>query len=51
MECNARAIDVRCDTYSNTATVVLADGREQIADLVIGADGTEDPVKSMENIA
>jgi flavin-dependent dehydrogenase len=39
MECNARAIDVRCDTDSNTATVVLADGREQIADLVIGADG------------
>jgi salicylate hydroxylase len=39
MECNARAIDVRCDADRNTATVMLADGREQIADLVIGADG------------
>jgi len=39
MECNARVIDVKCDTDGNTATVVLADGRAQTADLVIGADG------------
>ncbi|KAF8859368.1 FAD binding domain-containing protein [Acephala macrosclerotiorum] len=39
MECNARVVNVRCNVGDDTATVVLADGREMDADLVIGADG------------
>ncbi|KUJ23552.1 FAD/NAD(P)-binding domain-containing protein [Mollisia scopiformis] len=37
MECNARVVDVKCKEEG--ATVLLADGREMEADLVVGADG------------
>jgi salicylate hydroxylase len=47
MECNARVIDVKCDTDRNTETVVLADGREQTADLVIGADGIHSSMREV----
>lgn len=36
MECNARAVEVR---FGDDTTVILADGSELSADLVIGADG------------
>lgn len=41
VECDARVVDVRTRVEGgmSEATVVLADGREMTADLVVGADG------------
>jgi salicylate hydroxylase len=41
VECGARFVDVRTkiEGEKSVATVVLADGREMRADLVVGADG------------
>ena len=36
---NARVSDVRVSQNGNTATVVLQNGEEHVADLVVGADG------------
>lgn len=39
IECNARVVDLKINESENNATVILADGREITADLVVGADG------------
>lgn len=39
LKVNARVADVRCHPNGETATVVLQNGEEHVADLVVGADG------------
>lgn len=39
VQCSSRVVDVKVDEEELTATVVLADGREETGDLVVGADG------------
>jgi salicylate hydroxylase len=39
IQCNSRVKDVRCEEDGSGATVILYDGREIAADLVVGADG------------
>ena len=47
---DARLVDIACEPAASTATVVLDDGRELHARLVVGADGAASPLRAAAGI-